>query len=109
MQLWDSPDCWSPAVGVLKVGHWRRATFCSSLGKEPAPRPDFPDIYGGNGGEKATPVPGPTKDRRKSKCALCGERVDLREEHYRMVTQFRAHRAAVHVECYRKLKKERPT
>ena len=49
----------------------------------------------------------PTKDRRKSKCALCGERVDLREEHYRMVTQFRAHRTAVHVECYRKLKRER--
>ena len=96
-------------MGVPSVGHRRRATFCSSLGKEPAPRPDFPDIYGGNGGEKATPVPEPTKDRRKSKCALCGERVDLREEHYRMVTQFRAHRTAVHVECYRKLKRERPS
>ena len=53
-------------------------------------------------------MPEPIKDRRKSTCALCGERVDLREEHYRMMTQLRAHRAVVHVECYRRLKKERP-
>jgi len=43
---------------------------------------------------------------RESTCAVCGERVDLRNEHYRMVTQFRAYRAAVHVECYRKMKKK---
>jgi len=49
----------------------------------------------------------PIKERRKSICALCGERVDLREEHYRMVSQFRAHRAVVHVDCYSKLKRER--
>jgi len=48
------------------------------------------------------------KDRRQSMCALCGERVDLREEHYRMASEFRVHRATVHVECYRKLKRERP-
>src|SRR5262245_18147012 len=52
--------------------------------------------------------PDPLKERRKSSCALCGERVDLREEHYRMVSQFRAHRAVVHVDCYSKLKRERP-
>ncbi len=51
--------------------------------------------------------PDPLKERRKSSCALCGERVDLREEHYRMVSQFRAHRAVVHVDCYSKLKRER--
>jgi hypothetical protein len=50
----------------------------------------------------------PVKDRRQSTCALCGERVDLREEHYRMASEFRVHRATVHVECYRKLKRERP-
>ena len=54
-------------------------------------------------------MPEPIKDRRRSTCALCGERVDLREEHYRMMTHFRAHRAAVHVKCYPKLKKERPS
>ncbi len=41
-------------------------------------------------------------DRRRSNCALCGERVDLRDEHYRTVT---AQRAPVHVECYKKLRK----
>jgi len=51
--------------------------------------------------------PDPSKERRKSTCALCGERVDLREEHYRMVSQFRAHRAVVHLDCYSKLKRER--
>ena len=51
----------------------------------------------------------PVKDRRQSMCALCGERVDLREEHYRMVPRFRVYRAAVHVECYRKLKMKPPS
>ena len=52
-------------------------------------------------------VPQPVEDTRNSTCALCGELVDLREEHYRLVSKFRVHRSAVHVECYAKLRRER--
>jgi len=52
-------------------------------------------------------APGPIKDRRQSVCALCSERVDLREDHYWMRSEFRVHRAVVHVDCYAKLKRER--
>jgi len=52
-------------------------------------------------------VPEPVENRRSATCGLCGEPVDLHEEHYRLVSQFRAHRAALHVECYAKLKRER--
>jgi len=52
-------------------------------------------------------VPESGEDRWSSTCGLCGEPVDLHEEHYRLVSHFRTHRAAVHLECYAKLKRER--
>jgi len=58
------------------------------------------------------------KEERRARADQGQAKVDLRamwraggstREHYRMMTHFRAHRAAVHVECYWKLKKERPS
>ena len=51
----------------------------------------------------------PIKNRRSSYCALCDDRVDLRDEHYRLMSEFRVRRAVVHVECYRKLQRVAPS
>ncbi|OLB98349.1 MAG: hypothetical protein AUH30_07910 [Candidatus Rokubacteria bacterium 13_1_40CM_68_15] len=45
---------------------------------------------------------------RRATCAICGKRVDLREEHYRVTSPSRRGRASIHVECYGALKRELP-